>query len=48
MTTNQPERIQIKQTSIIYDDTFEGHLEEIIHTLREFQKKGWEGIDIVR
>jgi hypothetical protein len=44
--TNQPPRIQVKETTSIDIYSFEGKLEDIISRLQSELDNGWEGIDI--
>jgi hypothetical protein len=45
--TKQPNRIQVKETTLIDSYSFEGKLEEIIEMLQDWKNEGeWEGIVI--
>jgi hypothetical protein len=45
--TKQPNRIQVKETTLIDRYIFEGKLEEIIEMLQDWKNEGeWEGIVI--
>ena len=45
--TNQPARIQVRETKSIDSYSFEGKLEEIIEMLQDWKEEGkWEGIEI--
>jgi wyosine [tRNA(Phe)-imidazoG37] synthetase (radical SAM superfamily) len=45
--TKQPNRIQVKETTLIDRYIFEGKLEEIIEMLQDWKNEGeWEGVEV--